>query len=131
MSRESMEVVRRLFSAVSCGDGTAMLRELDPDVVLDVEGNAGQDLYRGHEGVTKSYVDWTEDFDEFQVVAEEFLDRGDCVVVRTRQTGSGRSSGIPMEGLFWFVCQVREGKVVRMHVLGSEQKALEAAGLRE
>ena len=130
MSRESMEVVRRLFTAFSRGDVTAMLRDVDPDVVLHVE-NAGQGVYRGHEGVAKSYVDWTEDFDDFKVVAEEFLDKGHCVVVRTRQTGSGKSSGIPMEGLAWFVCRVREGKVIWMHVLTTEQEALEAAGLRE
>ena len=125
-----MEVVRRLFTAFSRGDATAMLSELDPDVVLHVEeGAAG--VYRGHEGATKTYADWTEDFDDFEVVAEEFLDKGDDVVVRTRQTGRGKSSGAPMEGVFWFVCQVREGKVVRVHVVNSEQDALEAVGLRE
>ena len=130
MSRENLEVVRRLFTAFSYGDVTAMLQDLDPDVVLQVE-QAGQGVYRGHEGVIESFVDWTEDFDDFKVVAEEFLDKGDYVVVRTRQTGSGKSSGAPMEGVFWFVCQVREGKVVRIHVLPTEQEALEAVGLRE
>ena len=125
-----MEVVRRLFTAFSCGDGTAMLRELDPDVVLHVE-QAGQGVYRGHEGATRSLADWTEDFDDFEVFADEFLDKGDHVIVRTRQTGSGKASGIPMEGVFWFVCRVREGKVVRVHVLNTEQAALEAVGVRE
>jgi hypothetical protein len=36
-----------------------------------------------------------------------------------------------MEGLFWFVFQMCEGKVVRIHVLTTEQEALEAAGLSE
>jgi len=36
-----------------------------------------------------------------------------------------------MEGLFWFVCQTREEKVVRIHVLATERAALEAAGLSE
>ena len=99
-------------------------------MVLHVE-QAGQGVYRGHEGAIKSLVDWTEDIDDFKVVPEEFLDNGDYVVVRTRQTGSGKSSGVPMEGLFWFVCQVGEGKVVRIHVLATEQEALEAAGLSE
>jgi ketosteroid isomerase-like protein len=130
MSQENVELVRRVFTAFSCGDITAMLQDLDPDVVLHVE-QAGQGVYRGHEGAIKSFVDWTEDFDDFKVVAEEFLDNGDCVVVRTRQTGSGKSSGAPMEGLFWFVCQMREGKVIRIHVLLTEQEALEAVGLSE
>ena len=130
MSREDVEVVRRTFTAFSRGDTTAMLQGLDPDVVLHVE-QAGQGVYRGHEGAIKSLVDWTEDFDDFKSVPEEFLDNGDYVIVRTRQTGSGKSSGAPMEGVFWFVFQVREGRVVRIHVVATEQEALEAAGLSE
>lgn len=131
MSEENLEIVRRAFTAFSGGgDATAWLQDLDPDVVLHVE-QAGQGVYRGHEGAMKSLVDWTEDFDDFKSVPEEFLDNGDYVVVRTRQTGSGKASGAPMEGVFWFVCQMREGKVVRIHVLNTEQAALEAAGLSE
>ena len=125
-----MEIARRIFTAFSDGDTAAMLQDIDPDVVLHVE-QAGQGIYRGHEGMTKSFVDWTEDFDDFKVVPEGFLDNGDYVVVRTRQTGRGKSSGAPMEGLYWFVCQMREGKAVRIHVLTTEQEALEAAGLSE
>ena len=131
MSQENLEIVRRGFTAWSGGDATALIQGLlDPDVVLHVE-QAGQGVYRGHEGAIRSLVDWTEDFDDFKVVPEEFLDNGDYVVVRTRQTGIGKSSGAPMEGLFWFVFQMREGKAVRVHVLISEQAALEAAGVSE
>ncbi len=130
MSQENLERARRLFTAFADGDAAAWLQELDPDVVLHVE-QAGQGVYRGHEGAIKSLVDWTEDIDDFKVVPEEFLDNGDYVVVRTRQTGRGKSSGAPMEGLFWFVCQMREGKVVRVHIVATEQEALEAAGLSE
>ena len=125
-----MEIVRRVFTAFSGGDATGILQELDPDVFLHVD-QAGQGDYRGHEGVIESLADWTEDIDDFKVVAEEFLESGDCVVVRTRHTGSGKASGVPMEGLAWFVCQVRDGKVVRIHVTTAEQAALEAAGLSE
>jgi ketosteroid isomerase-like protein len=130
MSEENLEIVRRIFTAFSDGDAAALLQDMDPDVVLHVE-QAGQGVYRGHEGVIKSLVDWTEDIDDFKVVPEEFLDNGDYVVVRTLQTGRGKSSGVPMEGVFWFVCQMREGKAVRIHVLPTEQEALEAAGLSE
>jgi ketosteroid isomerase-like protein len=130
MSEENLEIARRTFSAFADGDAAAWLQGLDPDVVLHVD-QAGQGVYRGHEGAIKSLVDWTEDFDDFKVVPEEFLDNGDYVVVRTRQTGRGKSSGAPMEGLFWFVCEVREGKAVGIHVVTTEQEALEAAGLEE
>ena len=131
MSQENVEIVRRGFTAWSRGDATTLIQGLlDPDVVLQVD-QAGQGVYRGHEGAIKSLLDWTEDIDDFTVIPEEFLDNGDYVVVRTRQTGRGKSSGVPMEGLFWFVCQMREGKAVRIHVLATEQEAREAAGLSE
>jgi ketosteroid isomerase-like protein len=130
LSEENVEIVRRAWEAWSRGDVEGLAALWDPDMVLHVN-QAGQGVYRGHEGAIKSLVDWTEDFDDFNVVAEEFLDKGDYVVVRTRQTGRGKSSGAPMEGLFWFVCQMREGKAVRIEVFATEQEALEAAGLSE
>ena len=130
MSEKNLEIARRTFTAFADGDVAAALQEMDPDVVLHVE-QAGQGVSHGHEGVIKSLVDWTEDIDDFKVVLEEFLDIDDYVVVRTRQTGRGKSSGVPMEGVFWFVFQMREGKAVRIHVLPTEQAALEAAGLSE
>ena len=130
MSEENLEIARRTFTAFAAGNVAAAVQEMDPDVVLRVD-QAGQGVYRGHEGAIKSLADWTEDFVDFKVVPEEFLDNGDYVVVRTRQTGRGKSSGVPMEGLFWFVCQMREGKAVRIHVVATEQEALEAAGLSE
>ncbi len=130
MSEENLEIARRTFTAFAAGDIAAVLQEMDPDVVFHVE-QAGQGVYRGHEGVIKSFLDWTEDIDDFKVIPEQFLANGDYVVVRTRQTGIGKTSGVPMEGLFWFVCQVREGKAVRVHVLTTEREALEAAGLSE
>lgn len=36
-----------------------------------------------------------------------------------------------MEGLFWFVYEMRERKAVRVDVLVTEQAALEAAGLSD
>jgi ketosteroid isomerase-like protein len=130
MSEENLEIVRRGFTAWSGGDPTALIQGLDPDVVFHVH-QAGQGVYRGKEGAIQSLVDWTEDIDDFKVVPEEFRDNGDYVVVRTRQTGIGKTSGVPMEGLFWFVCEIREGKAVRVDVLATEQEALEAAGLSE
>ena len=130
MSEENLEIARRTFTAFAAGDIAAALQEMDPDVVLHVE-QAGQGVSRGHEGLIKSLVDWTEDIDDFKVVPEEFMDVGDYVVVRTRQTGIGKTSGVPMEGLFWFVCEMRKGKAVRIDILNTEQGALEAAGLSE
>jgi ketosteroid isomerase-like protein len=130
MSEENLEIVRRLSTAFSRGDAATWLQGMDPDVVLNVE-QAGQGVYRGHEGAIKSFVDWTEDIDDFKAVPEEFLDNGDYVVVRSRQTGRGKSSGAPMEGVFWFVCEMREGKVVRLEIVTTEQAAFKAAGLSE
>lgn len=63
MSQENVEIVRHGFAAWSRGDVTALIQGLlDPDVVLQVD-QAGQGVYRGHEGAMESLGDWTEDFD--------------------------------------------------------------------
>lgn len=125
-----MEIARRGFTAWSDGNATVLIQGLDPDVVLHVH-QAGQGVYRGRKGAMESLVDWTGDFDDFKVFPEEFLEKDDYVVVRVRQTGIGKSSRAPIEGLAWFVCQMSEGRAVRVDVFVDEQAALEAAGLSE
>ena len=49
---------------------------------------------------------WTEEFGEFSLVAEEFVDRGEFVLARIRQVATGASSGIPIEREFWFLHQL-------------------------
>ena len=59
------------------------------------------------------------------------IDAGDRVLVRVRQRARGEASGIPVEGQFWFVFEVRAGSVAKVSFYIRRDAALEAAGLQE
>jgi ketosteroid isomerase-like protein len=130
MSRESVELVRRVWETWERGDLTGWLDLVSDDLVTRRVGldNA---TYHGKEGFLESASEWSEGFAEWSVAAEEFIDAGDRVVVRNHQSARGEASGVPVETDFWFVHTVRQDKVVQVDMFVDEQEALEAAGLSE
>jgi ketosteroid isomerase-like protein len=132
MSQENVDFIRRAWEAYESGDFSAAWAPFSPDLVtyiappLPVAGT-----YHGPEGLLQSLLDWAEGFDELVVTAEEFIDAGDQVVVRTRQKSRGAGSGVPVEADIYFVFTVSAGKTVRADVFNERSEALEAAGLAE
>jgi ketosteroid isomerase-like protein len=53
------------------------------------------------------------------------------VLVLSRQTATGKQSGVPIEHEFGDVFTLRDGKVVRFESYWNRADALEAAGLSE
>jgi ketosteroid isomerase-like protein len=131
MPQENVEIIRRGFEAYERGDIPAMLSDADPDVIT-YRADPAPETYHGPEGFLQAFVDWIEDFDEFAVTADEFLDVSDSqVMVRVHQRAVGAASGAPIEADFWFVWTFRDHKVVRLDMYASKADALEAVGLRD
>ncbi|MDX6699392.1 MAG: hypothetical protein QOE65_2789 [Solirubrobacteraceae bacterium] len=132
MSRENVEIVQRGWDAYESGDLSGALADLSPDMVtyvsplLPVGGT-----YHGPEGLLQLTLDWAEGFDELNVSAEELIEAGDQVVVRTLHRSRGAESGAPVETDVWYVFTLRAGKTVRIDVFNDRNEALEAVGLRE
>lgn len=127
MSRENVELVRRGFDAFARGDVPGLLEGVSDDLVMyraDPEGV----YFHGKEGLLAALADWVEGFDEFSMSTEEFVEAGDWVLVRVRQAARGRDSGVPVEGDYWFVQQVRDGKVVRLDIYVDRDAAFAATG---
>jgi ketosteroid isomerase-like protein len=59
-----------------------------------------------------------------------FIDAGDHVVVTVHESGRGQGSGIEIDGRYFNVLTVRNGKIVRKVKFTQHSDALEAAGLR-
>ena len=87
--------------------------------------------WHGPQGMLEMAADWVEQFDEFTMTAEEFIDAGDQVVVRVRQAARGTGTGVPVQVTFWFVYSINEGKVTRFEMFQDRKEALEAAGASE
>ena len=124
MSRESVEIVRR-FLAVDVDEA---LTYADPAIVW----NPIEELpTKGHDAVRASLARWKAEWDDYKVMPEEFVDRGDCVVVTVRLRGRGRGSGVEIDARFYDVYTLRGGKIVRMEQFTERSQALEAAELGE
>ena len=138
MSRENVEVVRRIFEAIRRGDVAASFALYDPQIEWDTsQGSVGEllggRLYRGHEEVRSVFRHLYEAWADFEVCLEELIDAGDeQVIAVVTGRGRGRASGVEVEqkdqGSVW---TIRDGKVVRVVWFFTREDALEAVGLAE
>jgi ketosteroid isomerase-like protein len=95
-------------------------------------GVAGLGDVVGREGIVGFMGRWTEDFDDFAVETEEVIDAGnDQVVAVTRQVGTGKGSGAPVEMHPGMVFTLEDRRIVRVTIYIEPAKALKAAGLAE
>jgi ketosteroid isomerase-like protein len=129
MSEKNVEFVKGIYAAYDRGDLDAVVAQVHPDVLARAHP-IGEE-YEGREGFLRFIANWTEQFDQFQQIPEEFIDAGDRVIVRIHQRGRGKGSGVPVEARFWLVHLLDDGKNRRVDLFDDEASALEAAGLSE
>jgi ketosteroid isomerase-like protein len=124
MSEENVEVVRRFLLA---GVEEAMAYA-DSDIVWNpAEESAGQ----GHDAVRASLARWKGEWDDYELLPEEFEHMGDRVLAIVRLRGRGRGSGVEIDARFYDVFTLRHGKIVRMDQFTVQSEALAAVGLRQ
>lgn len=132
MSRENVEIVRSGYESWAQGDLSGMLDLIDDGVVTRrVAPAPDPGTWHGKDGLLESISDWIAEFDDFSMEAEEYIDAGDAVVVRTRHRGRGTGSGVPVDATFWFVYGFDGGKITSFDTYVDGEQALEAVGLRE
>jgi ketosteroid isomerase-like protein len=130
MSRENVEVVRRLFEAFERDDLPGALSCLDPAIEwvpapAEIEG-----AYHGHRGFERWVADTRETFGTFEP-RFELWDLGDRVLAWGRISAQGSGSGVDMDFAFGGIFDLRDGRIVHWQDFGSRSKALEAAGVAE
>jgi ketosteroid isomerase-like protein len=142
MSQENVENSRRSYAmlneAYRQGDASVFLPILEelwaPDAVFEPAGVLPDSRPRPHigwDGVLHFIGNQMEAFSEGWLEADEFIDRGDYLVVPYRFGGRARHTGLPVEFSFVHLITFRDGKVVRIQTFTERKKALEAAGLQE
>jgi hypothetical protein len=105
MSEENVEIVRRQIERFQAG-----MERGDPGAVFDAETVAADAEWIVREGM---------DADE------------DRVVALTRQSGTGKGSGVPVELDLGLIYELKDGRVIRITNYLTHAEALEAAGLSE
>jgi uncharacterized protein len=125
MSRANVDVVRAVYDRFRGGDRAGGLALYHPDVeVHDRPEVPDPHVYHGHEGVLEALGESRSEFAGLDIVPEEFIDRGDRVVVVFRFVGQGRESGVPIEQRLCHAWTVRDGLVTRMEVHSTRESAL-------
>jgi ketosteroid isomerase-like protein len=142
MSQENVENARQAYAALNkayrAGDPNLFLPVLqeqwDPDAVFEPAGVLPDSTPRPHhgwDGVLQFIGNQMEAFSEGWLEAEEFIDRGDYLIVAYRFGGRARHTGLDVEFSFVHLITLRDGKVTRLEVHRTKAQALEAAGLSE
>jgi ketosteroid isomerase-like protein len=101
---------------------------VDPDIIWNP---AEESAARGHDAVRASLARWKSEWDDYELLPEEFEHMGDCVVAIVCLRGRGRGSGVEVEARFYEVFTLRQGKIVRMDQFTEQSEALKAVGLRD
>jgi uncharacterized protein len=69
---------------------------------------------------------WLTEWEQWRAEAEEYLEFGDYVVVLASYHGRGRESGAPITQEGAHVFKLRDGKVVRLEIFASRERAIES-----
>jgi len=131
MSRENVEIVRRMYEAFHGGDAAGALECFHPDVVVDASRRVDVEVGHGRDELTAIIAGWIEAWDDWREEIEEIRDLGSHVYVVATQRGRGKGSGIEIETRYALLYEVEGNKISRMTLYDDPADALEAVGLRE
>ncbi len=136
MSQENVEIVRRVYDAVSRRAAETVFALYDPEIEWDMTHHPYADLmerrvYHGHEGLRTFWREWYEAWENYEDIVEELIDAGEHVIAVATTRARGRASGVTMERGWGGVFTIRKGKIIRVAWFLTRAEALEAVGLRE
>jgi ketosteroid isomerase-like protein len=126
---QAIESATRMVDAFNRSDVEAVLAEMHPEIEFIPRRAPITGAYHGHDGVRKFFADNEENFDLFQVEADEIYDLGDRVLGIGKLRIRGRGSGVDVTAVTGVILTFSEGKVIRFEDFGDREKALQAAGL--
>ena len=138
MSRENVDIHRRIQERINAGDVEGQLEFIHPDIeVFARPDDPSVEVLRGREAYRKDAAESLGVFDNLHFEVLEYIEAGEYLVVIGRLRGKGHASGVPLEDLnaldppqvrMW---RFRDGLAVEFHAFRTKGEALEAAGVQE
>jgi uncharacterized protein len=118
MSQDNVEIIRRAYAAFNRHDWDAVLEAADPNIEWhQITQFPDRNVYRGREEMRNRF--WNqqlvEQFGDFRIEVEEFVDAGDHVVMLGHIVAHGSASGAPISVRVVNVLEMRDGKVIRAY----------------
>ena len=126
MSRENVELVRRIYAAWREGTSARGFMDVDIEYV-----NPPDAVETGTRRGPASFGLIREAYDDVEVRPQRFIDAGDDVVVVALLTGTSRGGRLPVEREQGYVWTIENGKAIRFRWFRTRQEALEAVGLSD
>jgi hypothetical protein len=83
-------------------------------------------VFEDHEDPNPRLRAWLSGWEDWRAEAEEFLEFGNHVVVLAIYWGRGKGSGVEISQQGAHVFELRDGKVVRLEIFASRQKAIDS-----
>lgn len=105
-----------LIAALERADPDQIAPFVHPDFVgvVPASMSAEPDSYRGLEGVHRYFALFRETVDDLVFRVEPVEKHGEWILLETHITGTGRSSGVPVELRAAGTLQMRDGKLRRL-----------------
>jgi ketosteroid isomerase-like protein len=131
VSQENVEIAKRAVDAFNRRDVEDFFALAASDFEwFPAMAGAVEDGYRGRDGIEKYLADIGEAWEEYRVLAEEFRDLDDRVVMLGRIEGRGRESRAWIDSPTGTIFEFLNGKMSRVRTYLDHGEALRAAGLR-
>ena len=132
MSRENVEIVRRIYEAWNSDDPGLEL--FDPSFELhqgaSLLDSAG--VFRGHDGLVQAAQELFSGLRDLSWKPDDFIAAPNGrVVVPFRFRATGRSTRVPVETPLVHVWTLRDELAIRCETYEDSAEALEAVGLRQ
>jgi uncharacterized protein len=132
VSRENVEIVRRIYASWVPGSSPASTNLLHPKIEWV---NPSDAVEPGTRTGIEAFTSITEDLDEtiggLRMEVERLIDAGSRVVVIATMRGRGGASGVDVERRHGAIWSIRDGKAVRFEWFYEADEALRAVGLSE
>jgi ketosteroid isomerase-like protein len=129
MSEENVEVVREWFERWNRHERWFLEHEVHPD--MQVVSRIQNEPFRGRGGLRRWIQEIDEQFQEWELIVDEWRDVGDLVVGLGRIRLLGRESGVGFDQPAGWLLEIKDGKLFRLQNFVRPEEALEAAGLSE
>jgi ketosteroid isomerase-like protein len=128
---ENLDLVRSIYADWERGDFRATAWA-DPEIELVRPDSLEGDVLTGLASTQKRWREWLSAWDDYPAQADEYraLD-GERVLVLGRMSGRGRISGAIGETETVNLFHIREGKVTRLVLYSSRERAFADLGLEE
>jgi ketosteroid isomerase-like protein len=132
MSRENVELARKVLDALGTRDPSRLIALSDPDVEWHSffalsEGG----VYRGHDGARRYMSDLDDAWEVGRAEVDDALGMGDVAVLVGRIHYRGKGSGVESASPAGWMFKFRDGKVLCFRAFREPEQALEAVGLSE